>query len=328
MGHVEVAGVRFELPDGRVLLDDVSFRVGDGAKVALVGANGAGKTTLLRIITGELTPQAGAVTRSGGLGVMRQLVARRLDHRGRDAPVRLAAPGPGGRRRGRPPRAGADGRRQRVDADGLCDGAVRVRRRRRLRHRGRLGHLLHGGAGRGLREGEGTATSTRSVVASRSDWCWSTSSQVPTRCRRPGTSCGRPWRVRRSDRPSRSTPGSRSRPGGSRRPCRCSSRAHARSEVRHYLHAVGDQRATALDHGGELGQPLVQQLVVHAEGADLLDEAGVRGADPGQRKAALCLLGSEPASPTSCSRTWSSVSLSSLSTARMTASVSSIPSPA
>jgi ATPase subunit of ABC transporter with duplicated ATPase domains len=74
VGHVDVAGVRYELPDGRVLLDDVSFRVGDGAKVALVGANGAGKTTLLRIITGELTPHAGAVTRSGGLGVMRQQV--------------------------------------------------------------------------------------------------------------------------------------------------------------------------------------------------------------------------------------------------------------
>ncbi|HEU5046010.1 MAG TPA: ATP-binding cassette domain-containing protein [Nocardioidaceae bacterium] len=74
MGHVDVAGVRYELPDGRVLLEDVSFRVGDGAKVALVGANGAGKTTLLRIITGELTPHAGAVTRSGGLGVMRQMV--------------------------------------------------------------------------------------------------------------------------------------------------------------------------------------------------------------------------------------------------------------
>ncbi len=74
MGHVDVAGVRYELPDGRVLLDDVGFRVGDGAKVALVGANGAGKTTLLRIITGDLTPHAGAVTRSGGLGVMRQFV--------------------------------------------------------------------------------------------------------------------------------------------------------------------------------------------------------------------------------------------------------------
>ncbi|MCR1784238.1 ATP-binding cassette domain-containing protein [Nocardioides carbamazepini] len=78
MGHVEVAGVRYELPDGRVLLDDVSFRVGEGAKVALVGANGAGKTTLFRIITGDLMPHAGAVTRSGGLGVMRQMVDRGL----------------------------------------------------------------------------------------------------------------------------------------------------------------------------------------------------------------------------------------------------------
>src|SRR4051812_23877505 len=74
VGHVDVAGVRYELPDGRVLLDDVSFRVGEGAKVALVGANGAGKTTLLRIITGDLKPHAGSVTRSGGLGVMRQMV--------------------------------------------------------------------------------------------------------------------------------------------------------------------------------------------------------------------------------------------------------------
>ncbi len=75
MGHVDVSGVRYELPDGRVLLDDVSFRVGEGAKVALVGANGAGKTTLLRIITGDLVPHSGAVTRTGGLGVMRQMVA-------------------------------------------------------------------------------------------------------------------------------------------------------------------------------------------------------------------------------------------------------------
>ena len=78
MGHVDVAGVRFELPDGRVLLEDVSFRVGEGAKVALVGANGAGKTTLLRIITGDLAPHAGVVTRSGGLGVMRQMVSHGL----------------------------------------------------------------------------------------------------------------------------------------------------------------------------------------------------------------------------------------------------------
>jgi ATPase subunit of ABC transporter with duplicated ATPase domains len=84
VGHVDVAGVRFDLPDGRVLLDEVSFRVGEGGKVALVGANGAGKTTLLRIITGELAPTAGVVTRSGGLGVMRQMVGAGL---GPDATV-------------------------------------------------------------------------------------------------------------------------------------------------------------------------------------------------------------------------------------------------
>jgi branched-chain amino acid transport system ATP-binding protein len=65
MGHVDVAGVRYELPDGRVLLDDVSFRVGEGAKVALVGANGAGKTTLLRSISGLHPCRSGTVELDG-----------------------------------------------------------------------------------------------------------------------------------------------------------------------------------------------------------------------------------------------------------------------
>ncbi len=76
MGHLDISGVRYELPDGRVLLDDVGFRVGEGAKVALIGANGAGKTTLLRIVTGEVAPHGGQVTRTGGLGVMSQTVGR------------------------------------------------------------------------------------------------------------------------------------------------------------------------------------------------------------------------------------------------------------
>ena len=79
MGHVDLAGVGYTLPDGRVLLDDVSFRVGDGAVVALVGPNGSGKTTLLRIIAGDLNPSAGSVSRSGGLGVMRQFIGNIRD---------------------------------------------------------------------------------------------------------------------------------------------------------------------------------------------------------------------------------------------------------
>jgi ATPase subunit of ABC transporter with duplicated ATPase domains len=74
MGHVEAAHLSHALPDGRVLLDDVSFRVGEGAVAALVGPNGAGKTTLLRLVAGDLQPQSGTVSSSGGLGVMRQFV--------------------------------------------------------------------------------------------------------------------------------------------------------------------------------------------------------------------------------------------------------------
>jgi ATPase subunit of ABC transporter with duplicated ATPase domains len=74
MGHVEVGHVSHVLPNGRMLLDDVSFRVGDGAVAALVGPNGAGKTTLLRLIAGDITPQGGTVSHSGGLGVMRQFI--------------------------------------------------------------------------------------------------------------------------------------------------------------------------------------------------------------------------------------------------------------
>ena len=93
MGHVEVVWVGHVLPDGRELFADVSFRVGDGAKAALVGANGAGKTTLLRIVAGDLQPAAGSVIRSGGLGVMRQFIGSVRDATTvQDFLVRLSGP--------------------------------------------------------------------------------------------------------------------------------------------------------------------------------------------------------------------------------------------
>lgn len=93
MGHVDLSGISFALPDGRVLLDEVTFRVGEGAVVALVGPNGAGKTTLLKIIAGDLTPTEGAVSRSGGLGVMRQFIGSIRDRSTvRDLLFSLAAP--------------------------------------------------------------------------------------------------------------------------------------------------------------------------------------------------------------------------------------------
>ena len=74
MGHVDLSGVSYNLPDGRPLLNDISFRVGESSVVALVGANGSGKTTLLRIIAGDLAPTGGSISRGGGLGVMRQFI--------------------------------------------------------------------------------------------------------------------------------------------------------------------------------------------------------------------------------------------------------------
>ena len=78
MGSIEVAHVSLLLPDGRVLLDDVSFKVGEGQKAALVGANGAGKTTLLRIIIGEQEPDDGSVNRMGSMGVMPQFIGKHV----------------------------------------------------------------------------------------------------------------------------------------------------------------------------------------------------------------------------------------------------------
>ncbi len=51
MLHVNRVSKRFDYTQ---ILQDVSFTLGDGEKVALVGANGSGKSTLMKIIAGEL----------------------------------------------------------------------------------------------------------------------------------------------------------------------------------------------------------------------------------------------------------------------------------
>jgi ATPase subunit of ABC transporter with duplicated ATPase domains len=93
MGHLEASHLDYYLPDGRALLSDVSFRVGEGSAVALIGPNGSGKTTLLRMLAGDLEPQAGTVSSSGGLGVMPQFVGSVRDERTvRDLLVSVARP--------------------------------------------------------------------------------------------------------------------------------------------------------------------------------------------------------------------------------------------
>jgi len=67
-----VDGVSVKLA-GRQILDDVSFTVGPGELVGLIGSNGAGKTTLLRVILGLQATTAGRVSiggRSTGRGLV------------------------------------------------------------------------------------------------------------------------------------------------------------------------------------------------------------------------------------------------------------------
>jgi ATPase subunit of ABC transporter with duplicated ATPase domains len=74
VGSIQISHVGWKLPSGVELIRDVSFAVGNGERVALVGANGVGKTTLVRIVCGDTTATSGTVTVDGRLGIMRQLV--------------------------------------------------------------------------------------------------------------------------------------------------------------------------------------------------------------------------------------------------------------
>ena len=57
---IDVENLSYEIADNK-LLHDVTWRIGPGDRVGLVGVNGAGKTTLLRLIEGLLAPSAGRV---------------------------------------------------------------------------------------------------------------------------------------------------------------------------------------------------------------------------------------------------------------------------
>jgi putative ABC transport system ATP-binding protein len=64
--QVEGLGKRVQLPTGPLtILDDVSFNIATGQRVAVVGASGSGKSTLLALMAGLDTPSTGAVWLDG-----------------------------------------------------------------------------------------------------------------------------------------------------------------------------------------------------------------------------------------------------------------------
>ncbi|SDU96092.1 ATPase components of ABC transporters with duplicated ATPase domains [Microlunatus sagamiharensis] len=53
----------------KVLLEDLTWSIGPGDRIGLVGVNGAGKTSLLRLLTGEAQPTSGTVKQGKTLNV-------------------------------------------------------------------------------------------------------------------------------------------------------------------------------------------------------------------------------------------------------------------
>jgi ATP-binding cassette subfamily F protein 3 len=69
--------VTFGFSEHRLLLEDASFSVRTGMKMALMGQNGAGKTTLFKLMLGELKPKEGGIFRTppeATVGIAKQVI--------------------------------------------------------------------------------------------------------------------------------------------------------------------------------------------------------------------------------------------------------------
>src|SRR5579872_5184068 len=56
----------------RILFEDVTTTFLTGRRYAITGPNGAGKSTFMKILTGELEPSKGSITRPKKVGILRQ----------------------------------------------------------------------------------------------------------------------------------------------------------------------------------------------------------------------------------------------------------------
>ena len=58
---IEAENISYIYPDGTTGFRDVSLRIGEGERVAIIGANGSGKSTLLMVLSGLLKPKTGSI---------------------------------------------------------------------------------------------------------------------------------------------------------------------------------------------------------------------------------------------------------------------------
>ena len=78
---LEVKGLSFGYQKGQQTLQDVSFSIGKGEMVSIVGRNGAGKSTLSKLICGFETPDAGEIFLNGK-PLAEENIRRRAQHIG------------------------------------------------------------------------------------------------------------------------------------------------------------------------------------------------------------------------------------------------------
>lgn len=78
---LEVKGLSFGYQKGQQTLRDVSFSIGKGEMVSIVGRNGAGKSTLSKLICGFETPDAGEILLNGK-PLAEENIRRRAQHIG------------------------------------------------------------------------------------------------------------------------------------------------------------------------------------------------------------------------------------------------------
>jgi ATP-binding cassette subfamily F protein 3 len=90
MTQISVGGAAVEF-GATTLFKDITFTVAAGERWGVVGRNGTGKTTLFRLLTGDLAPSKGTVTRQSGLSV--SLLGQHRDY-GSATTVWEAAAGP------------------------------------------------------------------------------------------------------------------------------------------------------------------------------------------------------------------------------------------
>src|SRR3989338_4338698 len=103
---IRFEGVSFGYGYSKPILDEVSFAVRRGMKLAIMGQNGAGKSTVFALMTGRLAPESGRVLTTHGLKVatalqvipreemeltVRGFFAKRFDHPVYDIDPRIDA---------------------------------------------------------------------------------------------------------------------------------------------------------------------------------------------------------------------------------------------